>query len=80
MNSGPRGKSSLSALNKAERERDQASAMREYQAERVNVQARTAKLRAQRLAKEAAERDAAAASAAVAVAAKPARRARTAKS
>ena len=73
MNSGPRGKSSLSAQSKAERERDQASAMREYQAERVNVQARTAKLRAQRLAKEAAERDAAAASAA---AAKPARRAK----
>lgn len=77
MNSGPREKPSYSALNKAERERDQASAMREYQAERVNIQARTAKLREQRLAKEAAERNAAVAAA---PAPKPARRRKTVKS
>jgi hypothetical protein len=76
MNSGPHGKSSYAMLNKAERERDQASAMREYQAERVNVQARTAKLRAQRLAKEAADRDAALAAAPPP---KPARRAKSVK-
>ncbi|MDQ2079161.1 hypothetical protein RA307_03130 [Xanthobacteraceae bacterium Astr-EGSB] len=77
MNSGPREKPSYSALSKAERERDQASAMREYQAERVNIQARTAKLREQRLAKEAAERNAAAAAA---PAPKPARRRKSVKS
>jgi hypothetical protein len=78
MNSGPREKPSYSVLNKAERERDQASAMREYQAERVNIQARTAKLREQRLAKEAAERDAAVAAAPAPT--KPARRRKTVKS
>lgn len=38
---------------KAERERDQAAAMREYAAERAAVQAKTARLRALRLAKQA---------------------------
>jgi hypothetical protein len=43
----------LSALSKEERERDQAAALREYQAERLANEAKTARLRALRLAKEA---------------------------
>ena len=40
---------------KAERDRDAAQAVRDYEAEKRAVEARTARLRAQRLAKEAAD-------------------------
>jgi hypothetical protein len=42
------------ATKKARREQDAAQAMREYQAERSRVDANTARLRAQRLARESA--------------------------
>ena len=45
---------SAAAAVKAERERDKAEAMREYRAERLALLANTARLRALRLAKEAA--------------------------
>ena len=45
---------SAAAAAKAEREQDQAQAMREYQAERAAVAANCARLRALRLAREAA--------------------------
>jgi len=44
---------SAAASLKAERELDKAAAMQEYEAERVALQARTERLRALRLAKEA---------------------------
>jgi hypothetical protein len=47
---------SAAAAVKAERERDKAQAMQEYEAEKLAVQANIARLRALRLAKEAAER------------------------
>jgi len=75
MSTANRSKSPLSARVKAERERDQVSAMREYQAEQLAVQNRTAKLRALRLAKEAADREAALS----APARKPVRRTKAAK-
>ena len=43
------------AALKEQRARDGAQALREYAAERAAIQARTARLRAQRLAKEAAD-------------------------
>jgi len=43
------------ANRKAERERDQAAALREYADERAAVQANTARLRALRLAKQASD-------------------------
>ena len=48
-------RSAKSAM-KAERERDAALAMKEYEAEKLAVRARTARLRALRLAKEAGSR------------------------
>lgn len=47
-------KQSPIAAAKAERERDKAAAMREYQAEKLVSQANMARLRALRLAKESA--------------------------
>jgi hypothetical protein len=44
------------AATKDERARDEAQAMREYQAERLALIANAARLRAQRLAKEAGQR------------------------
>ena len=44
-----------SADRKADRERDQAAALREYAAERAAVQDKTARLRALRLAKQASD-------------------------
>lgn len=46
---------SMAAAKKAERERDGAQAMREYEADKRATQANMARLRAQRLAKERAE-------------------------
>jgi hypothetical protein len=54
----------VAAAQKAGREREAAQAMREYQAERVRVDANTARLRELRLAKEAVDAEAAAAQAA----------------
>jgi hypothetical protein len=51
----------LAAAKKAGRDRDALQAMRDYRAEAVRVDANTARLRALRLAKEAAEAQAAAA-------------------
>jgi hypothetical protein len=51
----------VAAAEKAGREREAAQAMREYQAERARIDANTARLRALRLAKEAADAEAAAA-------------------
>ena len=67
----------VAAAQKAGRDREAAQAMREYQAERVRVDANTERLRALRLAKEAA--DAQAAEAEAAAKPKAARRPRTAK-
>ena len=67
----------VAAAQKAGRDREAAQAMREYQAERVRVDANTERLRALRLAKEAA--DAQAAEAEAAAKPKVARRARPAK-
>lgn len=51
-----KGDQKLSATaKKAERDRDAAQAMREYEAEKRATQANMARLRAQRLAKESAE-------------------------
>jgi hypothetical protein len=47
--------SRLSALAKEERARDRTAAMSDYQAERLAVEAKTARLRAARLAREAAD-------------------------
>jgi hypothetical protein len=46
---------SAAASVKAEREQDKAAAMREYEAEQLALRAKTERLRALRLAKEAAE-------------------------
>jgi hypothetical protein len=43
------------AIKKANREQDAAKAMREYQAEQARIDANTARLRALRLAREAAD-------------------------
>ena len=51
----------LAAAKKAGRERDAIQAMRDYQAEKARVDANTERLRALRLAKEAADAQAAAA-------------------
>jgi hypothetical protein len=67
----------VAAAQKAGRDREAAQAMREYQAERVRVDANTERLRALRLAKEAA--DAQAAEAEAAAKPKAVRRARPAK-
>ena len=48
---------SAAAALKEQRARDGAQALREYAAERAAIQARTARLRALRLAKEAADRE-----------------------
>lgn len=58
------------AARRADRERDGLQAMREYQAEQARIDANTARLRAARLAKEAAD----ATREQAAVAPKPARR------
>jgi hypothetical protein len=47
--------SRLSALSKEERARDRTAAMSDYQAEKLAVEAKTARLRAARLAREAAD-------------------------
>jgi len=47
---------SVAAAMKADRARDAAKAMQEYEAERIAVRARTARLRSLRLAKEAENR------------------------
>jgi hypothetical protein len=65
----------VAAAQKAGREREAAQAMREYQAERVRVDANTARLRALRLAKEAADAETAAAQAAAKPKAAPRKRA-----
>ncbi len=54
----------VAAAQKAGREREAAQAMREYQAERVRVDANTARLRELRLKKQAADAETAAAEAA----------------
>ena len=51
----------LAATRKAGRDQDAVAAMREYQAEKVRVDANTLRLRALRLAKEVADAQAAAA-------------------
>ncbi len=48
----------LSAFSKEERARDRTAAMLDYQAEKRAIEAKTARLRAARLAKEAADRQA----------------------
>lgn len=48
-------RASALAARRADRERDGLQAMREYQAEQARIDANTARLRAARLAKEAAE-------------------------
>ena len=50
----------LAAARKAGRDQDAVAAVREYQAEKVRVEANTLRLRALRLAKEAADAQAAA--------------------
>jgi hypothetical protein len=67
----------VAAAVKAGREREAAQAMREYQAERVRVDANTARLRELRLAKEAADAETAAAQAAAKKAAPRKRAAKT---
>jgi hypothetical protein len=53
----------VAAAQKVGRDRDAAQAMRDYQAERVRIDANTERLRALRLAKEAADAQAAEAAA-----------------
>lgn len=65
----------VAAAEKAGREREAAQAMREYQAERARVDANTIRLRELRLAKEAADAEAAAAVAAAKPKAAPRKRA-----
>jgi hypothetical protein len=65
----------VAAAQKAGREREAAQAMREYQAERVRVDANTARLREMRLAKEAVDAQTAAAEAAAKPKAAPRKRA-----
>jgi hypothetical protein len=67
----------VAAAVKAGREREAAQAMREYQAERVRVDANTARLRELRLAKEAADAETAAVQAATKKAAPRKRAAKT---
>jgi hypothetical protein len=57
---------SIAAAQKSARENDAAKAMREYEAEKLRIDANTARLRALRLEKEAADAKAAAEQAAAA--------------